>query len=143
MRYWKFLALPTLIAALLSIPSSVPAQVSINIGPEPVCPYGYYDFGPYNCTPYGSRDGSRGELDIYLWESRLSGERNRRVRGRARASFRIVPRNCFTPTDLLTAGALNSGVQWSHRTSQRVEDNRVSDRQFVGRSDNFAGVAND
>jgi len=53
MRYWKFLALPTLIAALLSIPSSAPAQVSINIGAEPVCPYGYYDVAPYNCAPYG------------------------------------------------------------------------------------------
>jgi len=53
MRYWKFLAIPTLIAALLSIPRSAPAQVSINIGPEPVCPYGYYDFTPYDCAPYG------------------------------------------------------------------------------------------
>jgi hypothetical protein len=31
MRYWKFLALTTMIAALLSIPSSARAQVSINI----------------------------------------------------------------------------------------------------------------
>lgn len=29
------------------------AQVSINIGPEPVCPYGYYDFASYDCAPYG------------------------------------------------------------------------------------------
>lgn len=29
------------------------AQVSINIGPEPVCPYGYYDYPPYACAPYG------------------------------------------------------------------------------------------
>lgn len=43
MHSGKFLALPTLIAALLSIPSSALAQVSINIGAEPVCPYGYYD----------------------------------------------------------------------------------------------------
>jgi hypothetical protein len=35
MRYWKLLALPILIAALLSIPISSAAQVSINIGPEP------------------------------------------------------------------------------------------------------------
>ena len=52
MRYSKFLALPTMIATLLSIPSSAPAQVSINIGAAPVCPYGYYDFAPYNCAPY-------------------------------------------------------------------------------------------
>jgi hypothetical protein len=29
------------------------AQVNINIGPAPVCPYGYYDYAPYACAPYG------------------------------------------------------------------------------------------
>jgi len=29
------------------------AQVSINIGTEPGCPYGYYDYAPYACAPYG------------------------------------------------------------------------------------------
>lgn len=29
------------------------AQVSVNIGPAPVCPYGYYDYPPYACAPYG------------------------------------------------------------------------------------------
>jgi hypothetical protein len=29
------------------------AQVSINIGAEPGCPYGYYDYAPYACAPYG------------------------------------------------------------------------------------------
>jgi hypothetical protein len=29
------------------------AQVSVQIGPAPVCPYGYYDVPPYNCAPYG------------------------------------------------------------------------------------------
>jgi hypothetical protein len=31
------------------------AQVSVgvNIGAPPVCPYGYYDYAPYNCAPYG------------------------------------------------------------------------------------------
>ena len=53
MYHWKFLALPVLIAALLSVPRSAPAQVSINIGAAPVCPYGYFDYAPYNCAPYG------------------------------------------------------------------------------------------
>lgn len=22
-------------------------------GPEPMCPYGYYDYAPYDCAPYG------------------------------------------------------------------------------------------
>jgi hypothetical protein len=48
MFHWKFLALPA-----LSIPSSALAQVSINIGSAPVCPYGYFDYAPYNCAPYG------------------------------------------------------------------------------------------
>jgi hypothetical protein len=29
------------------------AQVSINIGAAPACPYGYYDYAPYACAPYG------------------------------------------------------------------------------------------
>jgi hypothetical protein len=29
------------------------AQVSVNIGVAPVCPYGYYDYAPYACAPYG------------------------------------------------------------------------------------------
>ena|SRR5437588_6791864 len=53
MRNWKLFTLTTLITVLLSIPNSALAQVSINIGPEPACPYGYYDFTPYNCAPYG------------------------------------------------------------------------------------------
>jgi len=53
MRYSKVLAFAILLAALTSIPSSAPAQVSISIGPEPACPYGYYDYAPYNCAPYG------------------------------------------------------------------------------------------
>src|SRR5579864_3923906 len=53
MRYWKLLGLPAMLAALLSSSNSVDAQVSINIGPEPGCPYGYYDVAPYACAPYG------------------------------------------------------------------------------------------
>ena len=29
------------------------AQVGIDIGAEPACPYGYYDFAPYPCAPDG------------------------------------------------------------------------------------------
>jgi hypothetical protein len=29
------------------------AQISISIGVEPACPYGYYDYAPYRCSPYG------------------------------------------------------------------------------------------
>jgi hypothetical protein len=53
MRYLKVLALATLIAASLSLTRPAPAQVSVNIGAEPACPYGYHDYAPYNCAPYG------------------------------------------------------------------------------------------
>ena len=29
------------------------AQVAVEIGPAPVCPYGYFDYAPYECAPYG------------------------------------------------------------------------------------------
>ncbi len=29
------------------------AQIAVQIGPAPVCPYGYFDYAPYNCAPYG------------------------------------------------------------------------------------------
>ena len=53
MRYWKFIALATLVLVLLSIPRPAHAQVSVNIGAAPDCPYGYYDVAPYDCAPYG------------------------------------------------------------------------------------------
>jgi hypothetical protein len=29
------------------------AQVAVEVGPAPDCPYGYYDAPPYACAPYG------------------------------------------------------------------------------------------
>src|SRR5215469_6265807 len=29
------------------------AQVTINVGAEPVCPYGYFNYAPYGCAPFG------------------------------------------------------------------------------------------
>jgi hypothetical protein len=37
----------------LALGAAAPAQVSIGIGVAPGCPYGYYDYAPYNCSPYG------------------------------------------------------------------------------------------
>jgi len=42
--------------AAIIIAASTPradAQISISIGAEPACPYGYYDYAPYSCVPYG------------------------------------------------------------------------------------------
>src|ERR1700735_5470768 len=58
MELWKSLALSTLTAGLLSgvtLSHVDPAQVSVgvNIGAAPICPYGYFDYAPYDCAPYG------------------------------------------------------------------------------------------
>jgi hypothetical protein len=31
----------------------VNAQIAVQIGPPPECPYGYFDYAPYECAPYG------------------------------------------------------------------------------------------
>jgi hypothetical protein len=55
MSHRKTFLLSTLCAVLLCTAASAPSQVSIgvNIGPEPGCPYGYFDYAPYDCAPYG------------------------------------------------------------------------------------------
>lgn len=56
MRSWKLLACLTIVGGLLfaATPKSrAQVSVGINIGPAPVCPYGYFDYAPYNCAPYG------------------------------------------------------------------------------------------
>jgi hypothetical protein len=50
----KFLALVAI--AVLAMTYGVhkaAAQVTINVGVAPDCPYGYYDYAPYNCAPDG------------------------------------------------------------------------------------------
>ena len=52
----KFLVLAA-IAAIAIAPAApkAAAQISFNvgIGVAPQCPYGYYDYSPYGCAPYG------------------------------------------------------------------------------------------
>lgn len=49
------LAFAALAASVLCLASMTQAQVTVgvNIGPAPVCPYGYFDYAPYDCAPYG------------------------------------------------------------------------------------------
>jgi hypothetical protein len=49
----NLLALSVLTVALMSAVPTASAQVAISIGAAPVCPYGYFDYSPYNCAPYG------------------------------------------------------------------------------------------
>jgi hypothetical protein len=50
-----FLVAGVLVTGLTATAPSAQAGVSvgIEIGPPPVCPYGYYDVPPYDCAPYG------------------------------------------------------------------------------------------
>jgi hypothetical protein len=40
-------------ALMVGAQTASDAQIAVSIGAPPVCPYGYYDFPPYNCAPYG------------------------------------------------------------------------------------------
>jgi hypothetical protein len=54
MNVIKYLAIAAV--AAISIAAGAPkaeAQVSFSIGVAPSCPYGYYDYTPYQCAPYG------------------------------------------------------------------------------------------
>lgn len=54
MRGLTFLAAAAM--AAFSFTAAAPkaqAQVSVDIGVAPECPYGYYDTAPYGCAPYG------------------------------------------------------------------------------------------
>jgi hypothetical protein len=51
MRALAFVAFSVSCSAL-AIPVAE-AQVSVNIGVAPDCPYGYYDVAPYGCAPAG------------------------------------------------------------------------------------------
>lgn len=42
-----------LVLAGISQPASAQVNINVNIGPAPVCPYGYFNYAPYNCAPFG------------------------------------------------------------------------------------------
>jgi hypothetical protein len=48
----KFQCVAAAALATISL-SAAAAQVSVSIGAAPNCPYGYYDYKPYACAPYG------------------------------------------------------------------------------------------
>jgi hypothetical protein len=39
--------------AVMSPRANAQVAVGVNIGAAPACPYGYYDYAPYSCAPYG------------------------------------------------------------------------------------------
>ena len=56
MTIWKsvvILSALALVALICVKPAPSQVSVGVNIGPAPVCPYGYFDYAPYDCAPYG------------------------------------------------------------------------------------------
>lgn len=61
MRYLRFLGILALLGICLGSASFANAQrvvVGVGVGPDywgpaPICDYGYYDYYPYTCAPYG------------------------------------------------------------------------------------------
>jgi hypothetical protein len=54
MNRFKYFALAAVAAICFTVTApKTEAQVSVNIGVAPDCPYGYYDTAPYGCAPYG------------------------------------------------------------------------------------------
>jgi hypothetical protein len=53
MRAFKTILGTTALLAGLAFASAAHAQVIVSIGVPPVCAYGYYDYAPYACSPYG------------------------------------------------------------------------------------------
>lgn len=53
MSRMKALVMSTVaLGALAAVPAAKP-QVVVGIGVAPDCPYGYFDYAPYDCAPYG------------------------------------------------------------------------------------------
>jgi hypothetical protein len=50
---WILLSILALTFAVVSSAPAASAQISVSIGAPPVCPYGYFDYPPYDCAPYG------------------------------------------------------------------------------------------
>lgn len=54
MRGFTFLAVAAMAGfGLIATTPKAEAQVSVDIGVAPDCPYGYYDAAPYGCAPAG------------------------------------------------------------------------------------------
>jgi hypothetical protein len=56
MKRFKYLALAAVAGTFFCLTVTTPkaeAQVTVDVGVAPECPYGYYDAAPYACAPYG------------------------------------------------------------------------------------------
>ena len=54
MKGFRILALTAVAALCLSGSfNKADAQITVSIGVAPVCPYGYFNYAPYQCAPFG------------------------------------------------------------------------------------------
>src|SRR3954462_2942339 len=60
MRYLKYFAFLGILVGIAAVSAPAQVAVGVGIGPRygyvsgpPVCTYGYYDYYPYTCAPYG------------------------------------------------------------------------------------------
>jgi len=64
------LACLTLVAAMgVCFMAAIPraeAQIVAGFGAAPECPYGYYDYAPYSCAPYGYYGPEWFEGDVFI-----------------------------------------------------------------------------
>src|ERR1700729_2469585 len=53
MRGFTLVLLAAVAGIGFAVTPAAEAQVSVEVGVAPDCPYGYYDVAPYNCAPAG------------------------------------------------------------------------------------------
>lgn len=66
MRKLRSVLLFLLVVGLLAVGAKAKAQVYVGIGVQPVCSYGYCDYAPYACAPYGFYDSGYFYKGIFL-----------------------------------------------------------------------------
>ena len=53
MRVFMLMVFAAVVFGLTLTAPVAKAQVEVQVGPAPDCPYGYYDYAPYACAPAG------------------------------------------------------------------------------------------
>ena len=53
MKIYRYFVLAAFAVICFAASQKLLAQISVQIGAAPVCPYGYFDYSPYDCAPYG------------------------------------------------------------------------------------------
>jgi len=129
----RFLALAAVAAIFITVGSSMAeAQLSVNIGVAPECPYGYYDYTPYNCAPYGyyGREWFPGGvfLGVGPWF-------------RGHNEFRGHVNNSFDPQHGYNGRMPDRGERATRgdRAPRRFKGNEMRDGRGHGEGDNHGG----